>query len=177
MFHFPQRASSRSHIPWCYLYLPSHSTLSSRSQSWGDTKYTEGETHTDTPKLKNTYREERRKHIQKTNAFSASHTHTHTHTYTHTHIYIYRHSGPYFRMLSAGGQRLEETQDEFSPASFHHTAMTPLFTSPIYLRTDCLPTCLACVCACVAARACCVGVSAQVHVCEAKCISTFTVMK
>ena len=69
---------------------------------------------------------------------------------------IYRHRGPYFRMLSAGGQRLEETQDEFSSASFHHTAMTPLFTSSIYLHTDCLPPWLCCVCACCVGKSACV---------------------
>lgn len=65
------------------------------------------------------------------------------HTHLHLQRGIYRHRGPYFRMLSAGGPRLQETQDEFSSASFHHTAMTPLFTSSIYLHTDCLPPQLA----------------------------------
>lgn len=68
-------------------------------------------------------------------------------------------------MLSAGGQRLEETQDEFSSASFHHTAMTPLFTSPIYLHTECLPPCLACVCICY-----CVCPCVKVRVCAGVCL-------
>ncbi len=125
-----------------YLYASPHWPLSSNSQSWGNTQHTGVETHTERQKFKKSTQRKGRSTYKRE---------THTHAHTDTDRYIYRHSRPYFRMLSAGGQRLEETQDEFSSASFHHTAMTPLFTSPIYLHTDCLPPCLARVCICYCA--------------------------
>lgn len=167
MFHFPQRALSLPLSLTHSLVLSlSFSTLAAFIPLPELRRYTTHRgrnTHRHT-EVEKTHTEKRRKHIQKRNA----------HTHTHIQVYIYRHSGPYFRMLSAGGQRLEETQDEFSSASFHHTAMTPLFTSPIYLYNDCLPPCLACVCVCYCVCACCVGC---LYMCQLKCISTFTVME
>lgn len=72
---------------------------------------------------------------------------------THTLVHSYRDTiGPIWGCCQQG-HRGERKQDDFSSASFHHTAMTPLFTSAIYLHTGCLPPCLAvcvyrpCVCA------------------------------
>lgn len=81
------------------------------------------------------------------------HRNTHTHTGTHIQVHIYRHSIGPISQCCQQGDRGWRKQDEFSSASFHHTAMTPLFTSPIYLYTGCLPPCLVCArlfyCVCV----------------------------
>ena len=62
---------------------------------------------------------------------------------THTQVHSYRDTiGPIWGCCQQGHGG-ERKQDDFSSASFHHTALTPLFTSPIYLHIGCLPPCLA----------------------------------
>lgn len=133
MSHFPEGAPSFSFF--FLLSLPTLAAFILLPLLWIPT------THRDSQRSQNTHKKRKRKHTKKTDAL--------IHTHMHTHKGIYRHRGPYFRMLSAAGQRLQETQDGFSFASFHHTVMTPLFTSSIHLPADCLPPWHGCLCACM----------------------------
>lgn len=147
---FPRRPSlfhSGGLVPLCYLYLSGMSAAFIRFPELNRCAKQRGR---NTQKFffffwKKKYKKMRRHR----------NTHTRTHTETHIQVRIYRHSIGPISQCCQQGDRGWRKQDEFSSASFHHTAMTPLFTSPIYLYTGCLPPCLVCarlfycVCVCV----------------------------